>query len=130
MIVRQCAEFTGNFLILYFFAKFKNFVLKNKFIFLFRYGQKKPCQIYRFVTDYTLEKQIYDRQIHKGGMANRVVDEMNPDSHFNSKELLSTLLLEIRDLEKSQNTIIEHDVDNFSDNVIRSMLAKYGDKIT
>lgn len=99
--------------------------------YAFRYGQKKPCHIYRFVTDHTLEKQIYDRQIHKGGMANRVVDEMNPDCHFNSRELLSTLLLEIKELEKSQNTIFEHDnIESYSDGVIQSLLSKSGSKIT
>ncbi|KAG7276793.1 hypothetical protein CRUP_014467 [Coryphaenoides rupestris] len=29
---------------------------------VYRYGQRKPCHIYRLVCDYTLEKKIYDRQ--------------------------------------------------------------------
>jgi len=38
---------------------------------VYRYGQKKPCHIYRLVSDYTLEKKIYDRQISKQGMSGR-----------------------------------------------------------
>lgn len=36
---------------------------------VYRYGQRKPCHIYRLVCDYTLEKKIYDRQISKQGMS-------------------------------------------------------------
>lgn len=39
---------------------------------VYRYGQKKPCHIYRLVADFTLEKKIYDRQISKQGMSGRV----------------------------------------------------------
>lgn len=38
---------------------------------VYRYGQKKPCHIYRLVSDYTLEKKIYDRQISKQGMSGK-----------------------------------------------------------
>jgi hypothetical protein len=54
---------------------------------VYRYGQKKPCHIYRLVTDNTVEKRIYDRQVNKQGMADRVVDEQNPDNHLHSKDM-------------------------------------------
>lgn len=38
---------------------------------VYRYGQKKPCYIYRLVCDYTLEKKIYDRQVSKQGMSGK-----------------------------------------------------------
>ncbi|CAH0407698.1 unnamed protein product [Chilo suppressalis] len=54
---------------------------------VYRYGQKKPCFVYRFVMDWCLEKKIYDRQINKQGMADRVVDECNPDAVLSMKEI-------------------------------------------
>lgn len=56
---------------------------------VYRYGQKKPCFVYRLVMDNCLEKKIYDRQINKQGMADRVVDECNPDAHLSIKEVTS-----------------------------------------
>lgn len=56
---------------------------------LYRYGQKKRCYIYRFVTDNSLEKKIYDRQIGKQGTADRVVDELNPEARLSLKDVTS-----------------------------------------
>lgn len=56
---------------------------------VYRYGQSKSCFVYRFVMDNCLEKKIYDRQINKQGMADRVVDECNPDAHLSMREVTS-----------------------------------------
>ncbi|XP_038069780.1 helicase ARIP4-like [Patiria miniata] len=58
---------------------------------VYRYGQKKKCHVYRMVTDNTLEKKIYDRQISKKGMSDRVVDELNPEMNLTKKEVESLL---------------------------------------
>ncbi|XP_076597954.1 helicase ARIP4-like isoform X2 [Chaetodon auriga] len=58
---------------------------------VYRYGQKKPCHIYRLVCDFTLEKKIYDRQISKQGMSDRVVDDLNPVLTFTRREVESLL---------------------------------------
>ncbi|KAM9799888.1 helicase ARIP4 [Syngnathus typhle] len=58
---------------------------------VYRYGQKKPCYIYRLVCDFTLEKKIYDRQVSKQGMSDRVVDDLNPTLNFTRKEVESLL---------------------------------------
>merc|ERR1711994_398170 len=60
----------------------------------YRYGQVRSCYIYRLVTDGSLERKIYDRQINKQGMSNRIVDEMNPDAYLHSKDIHSLLCLE------------------------------------
>ncbi|KAM6976876.1 helicase ARIP4-like [Aplochiton taeniatus] len=58
---------------------------------VYRYGQRKPCYIYRLVCDFTLEKKIYDRQISKQSMSDRVVDDMNPVLSFTRREVESLL---------------------------------------
>ncbi|XP_074861181.1 helicase ARIP4 [Carettochelys insculpta] len=58
---------------------------------VYRYGQKKPCHIYRLVSDYTLEKKIYDRQVSKQGMSDRVVDDLNPVLNFTRREVENLL---------------------------------------
>ncbi|KAM9475031.1 helicase ARIP4-like [Clarias gariepinus] len=58
---------------------------------VYRYGQRKPCHIYRLVSDFTLEKKIYDRQISKQGMSDRVIDDLNPVLTFTRREVESLL---------------------------------------
>ncbi|XP_035243548.1 helicase ARIP4-like isoform X2 [Anguilla anguilla] len=58
---------------------------------VYRYGQRKACHIYRLVCDFTLERKIYDRQVSKQGMSDRVVDELNPVLNFTRREVESLL---------------------------------------
>ncbi|CAF3670750.1 unnamed protein product [Rotaria sordida] len=58
---------------------------------VYRYGQKKHCYIYRLIADFTMEKRIYDRQIAKQGMSNRVVDELQPQNPFTKNEVENLL---------------------------------------
>ncbi|XP_064542728.1 helicase ARIP4 isoform X1 [Drosophila montana] len=54
---------------------------------IYRYGQTKPCYVYRIVMDRCLEKKIYDRQIKKQGMSDRIVDECNPEAHLSMRDI-------------------------------------------
>ncbi|XP_050422621.1 transcriptional regulator ATRX homolog isoform X4 [Adelges cooleyi] len=53
---------------------------------VFRFGQNKPCYIYRLVSEGTMEHKIYNRQISKLSMAFRVIDEHQIDRHFNARD--------------------------------------------
>lgn len=44
------------------------------------FGQQKQCYVYRLVTDNSMERRIYDRQVKKQSMSNRIVDETNPEN--------------------------------------------------
>ena len=58
---------------------------------VYRYGQRKHCYIYRLIADFTMEKRIYDRQIAKQGMSDRVVDELQPQNQFTQNEVRNLL---------------------------------------
>uniref|UniRef100_A0AAQ6ACE2 RAD54 like 2 n=1 Tax=Amphiprion ocellaris TaxID=80972 RepID=A0AAQ6ACE2_AMPOC len=73
---------------------------------VYRYGQRKPCYIYRLVCDFTLEKKIYDRQVSKQGMSDRVVDDLNPVLNFTRKEVES-LLHFVEEEPKAEKTPLE-----------------------
>ncbi|KAG1941128.1 helicase ARIP4 isoform a [Pimephales promelas] len=73
---------------------------------VYRYGQHKPCHIYRLVCDFTLEKKIYDRQVSKQGMSDRVVDDLNPVLTFTRKEVESLLHFVEEEPDPSQSGLV------------------------
>lgn len=76
---------------------------------VYRYGQRKPCYIYRLVCDFTLEKKIYDRQVSKQGMSDRVVDDLNPVLTFTRKEVESLLHYVEEEPDPSQSVQLSND---------------------
>ncbi|XP_069500208.1 helicase ARIP4 [Ambystoma mexicanum] len=91
---------------------------------VYRYGQKKPCHIYRLVSDYTLEKKIYDRQITKQGMSDRVVDDLNPVLNFTRREVENLLHF----VEEPKPAEVE--VKKFKESVIQLACLKYPHLLT
>ncbi|XP_011062591.1 PREDICTED: uncharacterized protein LOC105150903 isoform X2 [Acromyrmex echinatior] len=94
---------------------------------VYRYGQQKPCFVYRLVTDNCLERKIYDRQISKQGMADRVVDQCNPDAHLSLKEA-TTLSWDWE--EDSQVQDFSQIKDSYTDEVMHCVLERYSSLLT
>ncbi|XP_023812188.1 helicase ARIP4 isoform X2 [Oryzias latipes] len=94
---------------------------------VYRYGQRKPCHIYRLVCDFTLEKKIYDRQISKQGMSDRVVDDLNPVLTFTRREVESLLhFVE----EEPDPSLVQLQPDHSTDSVLQKALQLYSNHIT
>ncbi|VDQ05223.1 unnamed protein product [Trichobilharzia regenti] len=93
---------------------------------VYRYGQVKPCYIYRLVSDNTMEKKIYDRQV-----SDRVVDELNPSQQFTRSQVELLMSFEDKDME----TITEEDLKQCEDiiqpdPILTDVLKKHAKWIT
>lgn len=94
---------------------------------VYRYGQSKSCFVYRFVMDNCLEKKIYDRQINKQGMADRVVDECNPDAHLSMREVTSLCYDDGVDPDVSD---FKDKIDKYEDFVAKKILQLHAKSLT
>ncbi|XP_007575196.1 helicase ARIP4-like isoform X2 [Poecilia formosa] len=94
---------------------------------VYRYGQRKPCHIYRLVCDFTLEKKIYDRQISKQGMSDRVVDDLNPVLNFTRREVESLLHFVEEEPDPSQVRLLPGEI---RESVLQRALHLYSHLIT
>lgn len=94
---------------------------------VYRYGQKKQCYVYRLVMDNCLERKIYDRQVNKQGMSDRVVDECNPDAHLSMKEVTNLCWDDEKDTEIRDFASIK---DNHSDIVMKKIIDNYSSRMS
>lgn len=94
---------------------------------VYRYGQQKPCFVYRLVMDNCLEKKIYDRQVNKQGMSDRVVDECNPDAHLSLKEVTN---LCYDDEKESEICDFSDSIDKYTDVVTRLIIERFSKRMT
>ncbi|KAI4871614.1 hypothetical protein NFI96_013391, partial [Prochilodus magdalenae] len=96
---------------------------------VYRYGQRKQCHIYRLVCDFTLEKKIYDRQISKQGMSDRVIDDLNPVLTFTRREVESLLHFVEEEPEPAESAYLLRPQEEM-EAVIRKACLRYPQLIT
>lgn len=102
-----------------------SFDLQIQSIFrIYRFGQKKPCYIYRFIAHGTIEDKIYERQIAKLAISKRVIDEKQIDRHYKEDELK-----ELYSIEKIDPTEEKPSVMLPKDQLFANQLQKYPDRI-
>ncbi|CAF0786043.1 unnamed protein product [Adineta ricciae] len=96
---------------------------------VYRYGQKRHCYIYRLIADFTMEKRIYDRQIAKQGMSDRVVDELQPQNQFTRNEV-ENLLHFATEEEPPAADLIEKVDEATDDSILKTTCIEYAQSIT
>ncbi|XP_017776829.1 PREDICTED: transcriptional regulator ATRX homolog isoform X2 [Nicrophorus vespilloides] len=86
---------------------------------IFRFGQTKPCFVYRLVSKGTMEEVVYERAITKQATASRVVDDAQISRHYKSEDLLAMYRCNVDPLE-TPTTVFRIP----SDNILAEILKK------
>ena len=94
---------------------------------VYRYGQQKKSYIYRLIADHTMEKKIYDRQINKQNVSDRVVDEIQSESHFTRTEVEKLIHYVKEDVEPANLSDI---YTKYTDPVLINSCLKHNNLIT
>lgn len=68
---------------------------------IYRFGQKKPCYVYRLLAAGTMEEKIYNRQVTKLSLSCRVVDEQQIERHYTNNALAELYKLELPSTEET-----------------------------
>lgn len=88
---------------------------------VYRFGQEKRCITYRLITDCSIEKKVFDRQINKQIMALNVVDKNNTLPYISKLDL--TNILKHCNKDESIDKI-DIKAEKYLDTVIRKVIEK------
>jgi transcriptional regulator ATRX len=90
---------------------------------VYRFGQTKPCYIYRFLALGTMEEKIYERQVTKQAISKRVIDEQQIDRHYNQNDLQELYKFDLEPDDERILPILP------KDRLFANMLKKFEDMI-
>jgi transcriptional regulator ATRX len=91
---------------------------------VYRFGQTKPCYVYRFLAYGTMEEKIYERQVTKQAISKRVIDEQQIDRHYNQNDLQELYKYELEPDDDIREVPLLP-----KDRLFAEMLKKYEDMI-
>ncbi|XP_068157682.1 transcriptional regulator ATRX homolog [Drosophila tropicalis] len=76
---------------------------------VYRFGQVKPCYIYRLIAMGTMEQKVYERQVAKLATAKRVIDEQQISRHYNQTDLMELYTYELKPSAEREMPILPKD---------------------
>lgn len=76
---------------------------------VYRFGQQKPCYIYRFLALGTMEEKIYERQVTKQAISKRVLDEQQIDRHYKENDLMELYQYDLEPATEREVPILPRD---------------------
>ncbi|KAH8267177.1 hypothetical protein KR026_001972 [Drosophila bipectinata] len=76
---------------------------------VYRFGQIKPCYIYRLIAMGTMEQKVYERQVAKQATAKRVIDEQQISRHYNQTDLMELYTYELKPSMEREMPILPKD---------------------
>ncbi|KAH8359796.1 hypothetical protein KR093_008879 [Drosophila rubida] len=76
---------------------------------VYRFGQVKPCYIYRLIAMGTMEQKVYERQVAKQATAKRVIDEQQISRHYNQTDLMELYTYELKPSAEREMPILPKD---------------------
>ncbi|ULT94097.1 hypothetical protein L3Y34_003517 [Caenorhabditis briggsae] len=89
---------------------------------VYRYGQQKKTFVYRLIMDNSMERSIFNRQISKHGLQQRVVDDAQVDANISQKELETLLMYD--ESQDIKNDKWDTDDWDFGDTVLDSITKR------
>jgi transcriptional regulator ATRX len=87
---------------------------------IYRFGQTKNVFVYRFLSQGTMEEKIYQRQVTKQSLSQRVIDEHQLDRHFTAQELMELYSFEPDTKDEKRELLNMPD-----DNVLKSIILEH-----